>query len=103
MSEQKEEKKQAQIKRLSFWIRLLTVLFRTLIILGLISSAVVILLLALTSRFSCWILFVPGLLIALGILLAWVEYKLHNRHYQMAVKISGEEGEGSNKMNGQVH
>ena len=102
MREQQEEKKQAQIKRLSFWIRLLTVLFRILIILGLISLAVAILLLALTSGFSCWILLGPGTFVALGILFAWIEYKLHNRHYQLVVKNSSEEGEGPSKINRQV-
>lgn len=91
MSKQRENGVQVQTKRLSKRIRLLPVLYRILIILGLVSLALSIFLLAFNSRFSFWILLAPGLIVALGILLAWIEYKLHNRHYQLLGNNSSEE------------
>jgi len=91
MSKQPDKKVQPQIKRLLNWIRLLTIGYRIFILLGLVLLILAILLLALTSRFSAWILIIPGLLIGLGILLAWIEYRLDNRRYQLTDRLSGDE------------
>jgi len=95
MRQQPDKKVQPQIKRLSNWIRLLTIGYRTLVLLGLALLILAILLLALTSRFSAWILIFPGLLIGLGILLAWIEYRLDNRRFQLTDRPSGDEIEKS--------
>ena len=84
MAKQRDQHIQEKIKRLKIWIRLLTLLYRTLILLGLALLILVILLLALTTRFSIWVLLVPGMLIGLGVFLAWVEYTLHNRRLRLA-------------------
>ena len=83
MSKQQKMHVQEKTKKLRFWIRLLTLLYCILILLGLVLLLLAILLLALTSRFTSLILLVPGLLVGLGVLLAWVEYRLHLRGHHL--------------------
>ena len=84
MPKQQANQDQAQIQRLSNWIQLLSIVYRILIVLGLVVLILVILLLALTAQFSSWILLVPAIMIGAGILLAWVEYTLHTRRLRLA-------------------
>lgn len=64
---------------LAGWGRLTAVLFRVLIILGLISLTIFIILLVFTKIFTIWILLIPVVLVLIGICLAWLEYYLHDR------------------------
>lgn len=73
-------------KRLAGWVRFVSILFRVLIILGLISSAILIILLISTNIFSVWILVTPLVLILIGIGFAWLEYHLHDRLYSAGSK-----------------
>lgn len=70
-------------ERLRTWLKLVGVLFRLMIVLGLILLMLVMAAILFTSLFRFWILVVPVLVIALGLLLAWVEYKLHDRYYAL--------------------
>jgi uncharacterized membrane protein len=89
---------QKKITRLQHWIRILTVLYRIFILLGLVLLILAIFLLALTPHFPAWILMVPGLLIGLGVLLAWIEYRLDNRRFFLLDRPSADDFEkgGSN-------
>ncbi len=68
-------------KRLAGWVRLTAVLFRVLIMLGLVSLAILIILLIFTNIFVIWILAIPLALILIGIGLARLEFTLHDRLY----------------------
>lgn len=68
-------------KGLAFWVRLTAVLFRVLIILGLIALILFAILLSLTKIFTIWILAIPLALILIGIGLARLEYCFHGRLY----------------------
>jgi len=94
MPKQRSQHIQEKITRLKIWIRWLTLLYRILTVLGLALLILAILLLALTTRFSPWILLVPGLLVGLGVLLAWIEYRLHKRRHGLGDLHKQEEYEG---------
>lgn len=68
-------------KRLGAWLKLIGVLFRLMIVLGLILLVLVVGAILFTSLFRFWILVLPVSLIILGLILAWVEYRLHSRYY----------------------
>ena len=70
-------------ERLGAWLRFVGVLFRLMIVLGLILLLLVVGAILFTSLFSFWILVLPVSLIALGLILAWVEYRLHSRYYAL--------------------
>lgn len=74
-------KKKAE--RLGAWLGLVGVLFRLLIVAGLILGVLVIFTILFTSMFRLWILILPAVLIALGVLLAWLEFRLHSRYYDL--------------------
>ena len=77
------EKKPAPM---STWLRLIAVLYRLLIVVGLILGVLVISAILFTSMFSLWVLLLPVSLTALGIIMAWVEFKLHDRYYALKSK-----------------
>lgn len=68
-------------KGLAGWVRLTRVLFRVLIILGLIALIIFTILLSLTNIFTIWIMAIPLVLILIGIFLARLEYRFHGRLY----------------------
>lgn len=70
-------------KRLWGWVRFAGVIFRLMIIVGLLLLVLSIVLLAVTSLFRLWILILPFSLISLGIILARIEYHLHGRLYTL--------------------
>lgn len=74
---------QKEAERLGAWLKLVGVLFRLMIVLGLLLMLLVISALLFTSLFSFWILVLPVSLMALGIILAWLEFQLHNRYYAL--------------------
>jgi undecaprenyl pyrophosphate phosphatase UppP len=61
------------------WVRLLGVVFRLLIILGLLLFVVMVFGLIFTSAVSDWMFLLPIALIFLGIVVAWFEYRLHRQ------------------------
>jgi len=86
MNEQQIDHKQSMEKeamRLHKWERVLAILFRVMIIIGLALLVLVIVLLFVMDTFRGWILMVPFILIATGILLVWLEYRLHLRVYAL--------------------
>jgi len=70
----KEEK-----KKLEGWIRLLRILFRGLILLGIALLIVAVVVVVIVPLFGFWIFSIPVALIFLGILLAWLEFRLNER------------------------
>ena len=77
------EKKSAPM---STWLRLIAVLYRLLIVVGLILGVLVISAILFTSMFSLWVLLLPVSLTALGVIMAWLEFKLHDRYYALNSK-----------------
>jgi len=67
---------------LTGWIRFLGVIFRLLIILGLLLFAAAVVLVLLTDLIPYWTVFFPVALVLMGILLARVEYRLHQRTHK---------------------
>ena len=87
MNEQKIDDKRSmekETRRLYKWERILAVLFRIVIILGLALLVLVIVLLFVVDAFGGWILIAPFVVVATGILLAWLEYRLHLRVYALS-------------------
>ena len=72
-----------KIGRLSGRVRLLAVLFRVLIILGLTGILVILILLLLASHMKVWLVLIPVFVLLLGLVLARFEYRLYNRLYEM--------------------
>ncbi len=66
-------------KKLEGWIRLLRIVFRGLIVLGLALLIVAVVVVVIVPLFGLWIFAVPVALISLGIFLAWLEYRLNER------------------------
>ena len=79
----KESDRERRIRRLSAWVRLLAVLFRVLIILGLTGFLVTFILLLAASNLKVWLILVPSFILGLGLGLARLEYRLYNRLYEM--------------------
>ncbi len=72
-----------KIDRLAGWVRLLVILFRAFIVVGLLVLIILVLLILLTSVIKVWVLVIPLMLILLGIVLARLEYYLHGRLYDL--------------------
>jgi len=70
-------------KRLLRWKRFLAVLFRISILLGLVFLVVLIAALVFASWFRWWAVLISAGLIALGVILARLEYQLHQRLYSL--------------------
>jgi hypothetical protein len=66
-------------KRLTGWAKLLAVVFRVLIIAGLLLLILVMIGLLFTFLRQNWLLIPPIILIMVGIIIAWLEYVLHRR------------------------
>ena len=67
---------------LSGWIRFLGVMFRLLIILGLLLFAAAVVLVLLTDLIPYWTVFFPVALVLMGIVVARIEYRLHQRAHK---------------------
>lgn len=80
-------------ERLATWVRVLGVVFRLLIILGLLLLGVVIALLLLTEIIAVWVLALPLTLLVIGIWMAWLEYRLHDRVYNLQQGVSNHAAE----------
>jgi len=94
MNEQQIDDKQSmekETRRLHKWERVLAVLFRVMIIIGLALLVLVIVLLFVMNTFGGWILMIPVIVIATGILLAWLEYQLHLRVYALNEDLRAED------------
>ena len=72
-----------QEKRLSRWVRFFAVLYRVVLVAGLLTLIAALVLLIVTDLLTAWILLLPAFLIALGIVLARVEYRLDLRLYNL--------------------
>ena len=70
-------------KHLARRVRLFAVVYRIVLIAGLLVLIAAVVLLFVTDLFSAWILLLPGVLIALGIILARFEYHLDMRLYHL--------------------
>lgn len=70
-------------KRLAGWMRFTAVIYRIILVVGLLLLAATAVLIWFTRRTYLWVVIMPLGLIALGILLAWVEYRLHMRLYNL--------------------
>ena len=84
MKEQQSKQDQAldnTAQRLTGWMRFVGVVFRILIVLGVILTVLAVVALISTAIFKVWILLLPISLIFLGVLLAWIEYQLYDRLY----------------------
>ena len=81
-----EDEETMKEKQLAGWVRLTAVLFRVLILLGLISLLILIIFLAFTNIFTIWILAVPVALLLTGIGIARLEFYLHDRLYAAGYK-----------------
>lgn len=82
MPNQKTNHKQAlqkKAKNIMGWQRFFGVAYRILIVLGLVLLILLSVLLILTEIFSFWIMALPLLLIAAGLILARVEYYCYGR------------------------
>ncbi len=87
MTNQQDEpvqKPDKQVKRLQIWARFFAILFRIMIVAGLLLLVVMIVALIFSSLMYAWLLVIPLGLIILGILLAWLEYDLHKRLYALS-------------------
>ena len=74
-----ESERQVKIKRTSGWKRLMSVLFRVVIFLGLFLLILTTALILFTTFIPLWLLIFPFSIIGFGIVLAWIEYLLHKR------------------------
>ena len=72
-----------QEQRLAFWVRFVAVAYRIVLVAGLLVLIAAIVVLIATDLFTAWILAVPAVLIAAGIILAWVEYRLDARLFDL--------------------
>jgi len=79
--EKSEVKKKLDEKRLARWVRFLAVIYRVVLVAGLLTLITAIVLLIVTNLFTGWILLVPIALIVGGVILARVEYRLDMRLY----------------------
>lgn len=70
-------------KRLARQVRFVAVIYRIVLIAGLLVLIAAVVLLFVTDLFNMWILILPAALIALGIGLARVEYHLDMRLYHI--------------------
>ncbi len=70
-------------ERLATWVRVLGVVFRLLIILGVLLLGLVTALVLLTEIIAAWVLALPLTLLFIGIWMAWLEYRLHDRVYHL--------------------
>jgi uncharacterized membrane protein YqjE len=59
--------------------RIIGVLYRALLIIGVLAFPIFIILIIFTPQFRWWTIFFPTAIILLGVLLAWVEYALYKR------------------------
>lgn len=55
------------------------VLYRVLLIAGVLAFPIFIILILFTPQFRWWAIFFPSAVILLGVLLAWVEYRLYRQ------------------------
>lgn len=81
--QQPDPQYQRRIQKLTTWVNLLGVLFRILIIVSLVAFSAIFVLLLVTSLLQIWFLLLPIALLALGIILARLEYLLYNRAYDL--------------------
>lgn len=81
--QQPDPQLQSRIKKLTTWVNLLGVLFRILIIVSLVAFTAIFVLLLVTSLLQIWFLLLPIALLALGIILARLEYLLYDRAYDL--------------------
>jgi L-asparagine transporter-like permease len=72
-----------QQKKLTGWVRFFAVLYRIVLVAGLLALVAVVVLLLATDLFNAWVLLLPAALITLGIVLARVEYRLDLRLYDL--------------------
>ena len=72
-----------QAERLAKQARLFAVIYRIILTAGLLLMAATVVLIFFTRRTYLWVVVVPLGLIALGIFLAWVEYRLDLRLYSL--------------------
>jgi len=92
-----EQEKQVQDEqgipetRLAGWVRFYAVIFRIVLVLGLLALIAAIALLLVSDLFSAWILLLPAVLIILGLVLARVEYRLDMRLYHFHRQVSPDE------------
>ena len=87
-------------ERLATWVRVLGVVFRLLIILGVLLLGLVTALLLLTEILAAWALALPLTLLFIGIWIAGLEYRLHDRVYNLqkgAANHVGENGDLADK------
>ena len=63
--------------------RFFAVVYRFVLIIGLLALVTAVVALLVTDLFTAWILLLPAFLIALGIILARVEYRLDMRLYHL--------------------
>ncbi len=70
-------------ERLTAWVRVLGIVFRLLIILGVLLFGLVTALLLLTEILAVWVLTIPLILLVIGIWMAWLEYRSHDRVYHL--------------------
>ena len=66
-------------ERLAKWVRLLGVVFRILILSGLVILVLSIGLVLFTNLLRCWMLGFPLAIVVIGVLLARIEYLLYKR------------------------
>jgi L-asparagine transporter-like permease len=59
--------------------RVAGVLYRVLLIMGILAFPFITILILFTVQFRWWAIFFPTALILLGVLLAWYEYRLYKR------------------------
>ena len=82
---------QKKAKNLMGWQRFFGVAYRILIVLGLVLLILLSVLLILTEIFSFWIMALPLLLIAAGLILARIEYYFYRRLTTLEEKIDENE------------
>lgn len=66
-------------KRLAGWVKFTAVIYRIILVVGLLLLAATAVLIYFTRRTYLWVIIIPFGLVALGIFLARVEYCLHMR------------------------
>lgn len=72
-----------QEQRLAGWVRFFAVIYRIVLVVGLLALVAGVVLLFVVDWLRAWILLLPAALIILGILLARVEYRLDLRRYHL--------------------
>jgi uncharacterized membrane protein (UPF0136 family) len=77
------EEREQHAERLVKQARLLAVIYRIILAAGMMLLVATAVLIFFTRRTYLWVLIVPLGLIALGIFLAWVEYRLDLRLYSL--------------------